>query len=248
MSDSLKKFFKVNSIEDINSTTAHAANKTYNKILPTPAQRAWIGRARCIAEAIELSTSFDKKYFDELIASLRHLLLKAEDVGKAVNILSDYGIRLIFLEKLKSSKIDGASFFVNKEPVIAMSLRFDRIDNFWFNLRHELEHVKNEDALSILSLGEEGILKQEELANAAYIEFIDPNSEIEAYAREKKFSSNEICKLAKKLHIHPGLVAGQIQHLTGNYSLFRALLVKIRSYIIELGKNVDGWGHIAPTS
>jgi len=29
----------------------------------------------------------------------------------------------------------------DKSPVIALSMRFDRIDNFWFVLRHELEHV-----------------------------------------------------------------------------------------------------------
>ena len=46
------------------------------------------------------------------------------------------------VEALPGSKIDGACFWLDPTtPVIAMSLRFDRIDNFWFVLRHELEHV-----------------------------------------------------------------------------------------------------------
>lgn len=43
---------------------------------------------------------------------------------------------------MKSAKIDGVSFWLDHEsPVIGMSLRYDRIDNFWFVLRHECEHI-----------------------------------------------------------------------------------------------------------
>ncbi|KAI1694314.1 hypothetical protein Ddc_22202 [Ditylenchus destructor] len=51
-----------------------------------------------------------------------------------------------FVEALSGSKIDGACFWLDAhKPVIGMTLRFDRIDNFWFVLRHEIEHVLRED-------------------------------------------------------------------------------------------------------
>ena len=45
-------------------------------------------------------------------------------------------------EALPSSKIDGVCLWLDQHsPVIGMSLRFDRIDNFWFVLGHEIEHA-----------------------------------------------------------------------------------------------------------
>lgn len=61
-------------------------------------------------------------------------------------ILAEAGVRLVFVEAMAGSKLDGACFWLtDDQPVIGMSLRFDRMDNFWFVLRHEIEHVLQED-------------------------------------------------------------------------------------------------------
>jgi len=51
--------------------------------------------------------------------------------------------------------------------------------------------------------------------------------------------------MAQTLHIHPGLIAGQLQHRTGTYNRFRQHLAKIRS-LVAPSAMVDGWGDIAP--
>ena len=62
------------------------------------------------------------------------------------DILSEFGVRFLILEHLPKSKIDGAVFWLDKKsPVIVLSLRYDRIDSFWFSLAHELGHIKNLD-------------------------------------------------------------------------------------------------------
>ena len=38
-------------------------------------------------------------------------------------------------------EVDGAAFLVDDGPVIGMTLRRDRLDNFWFTLLHEIAHV-----------------------------------------------------------------------------------------------------------
>ena len=59
------------------------------------------------------------------------------------------------------------------------------------------------------------------------------------------YAERDILGFARTLNIHPGLVAGQLQHKTGRYDRFRDHLVKIRS-IVAPGAMVDGWGDVAP--
>jgi HTH-type transcriptional regulator/antitoxin HigA len=59
------------------------------------------------------------------------------------------------------------------------------------------------------------------------------------------FAERDILGFANTLGVHPGIVAGQLQHKTGRYDLFRNHLVKIRS-IVKPGATVDGWGDVAP--
>jgi HTH-type transcriptional regulator/antitoxin HigA len=50
---------------------------------------------------------------------------------------------------------------------------------------------------------------------------------------------------ARSIGVHPGLVAGQLQHLTGRYERFRQHLEKVRSHVLKAAY-VDGWGDVAP--
>ena len=221
---------------------AHAAKKT-NELDPvTPSQAAWITRARQVASQLPVCGTFDRNKLPLCLHELKAFLSKAESVSSIASILSGYGIRLVFVEKLKSAKIDGACFWINnnQEPVIAMSLRFDRIDNFWFVLLHELEHLKNNDGKSI---SVDDIEHIEDQANQAFRKFIDPNSLIIRClkAHNGLISTAMVAELAKNLKIHPGLVIGQIQFQTKRYFLFRQYLVPIRDYLIHSGKHIDGW-------
>ena len=62
-------------------------------------------------------------------------------------ILSEAGVRLVIVEPIPGSKIQGVCFWLdnNTSPVIGLSLNGDQIDKFWFNLWHEIEHVLRGD-------------------------------------------------------------------------------------------------------
>jgi HTH-type transcriptional regulator/antitoxin HigA len=140
-----------------------------------------------------------------------------------------------------------------------MTLRFDRIDNFLFVLRHELEHVKNRDGMdghAMLDIdighGERADLSpsvehQEAIADAAASEFCVPAAMMDAFIRRKApyFSERDLIGFARSLQVHPGLVAGQIQRRTNQYNKFRKHLVGVREHIIPAAE-VDGWGDIHP--
>lgn len=233
------------------SATPHAAKKTSAIEPPSMAQLAWLYRVRQIAKEL-LVPRYDESATRAAIPKLKALLSAPEEARHAPRILQECGIRLVLVEGLKSSKIDGVCLWLNEHsPVIGMTMRFDRMDNFWFVLRHELEHVlekhgMNEPLLDI-DINGAAIGEEERLANAAASEFCAPNARIESFIKRKApiFPERDFLGLAKVLGVHPALVAGQIQFKTGRYDLFRSHLVKIRNRVLP-SAIVDGWGDVAP--
>ncbi|MGK5010935.1 HigA family addiction module antitoxin [Janthinobacterium sp. MDB2-8] len=253
----LARFFGVDRVEDI-EVLPHAAKKTAVNSPATPAQIAWLSRVRQIALEM-LVPKYSQLAGRRAIERLQPLLSAAEEVRKVPRILAEAGIRFLLVESLPHAKIDGVCFWLNDHaPVIALSMRYDRIDNFWFVLRHELEHVIQGDGkeAAILddlegeraSTSSSALLPEEErVANQAASEFCVPQKSMDSFIARKApfFAERDLLGMAATLKIHPGLVAGLLQHRTGRYDRFRAHLVKVRS-LVAPSAIVDGWGDVAP--
>lgn len=252
----LMNFFGVTSLNDI-EILPHAAKKTHTFTEATPAQMAWIYRAKEIAKEM-IVARYSPSAVRQAVTLLSNLLSAPEEARKVPRILAECGIRYVIVESLSSAKIDGVCFWLNDfSPVIGMSLRYDRIDNFWFVLRHELEHVLRGHGRQAVMLDAElegeragtgtNIAEEERIANKAAVDFCVPQKTMESFIARKSpfFNERDILGLANTLKIHPGLIAGQLQHLTDRYDRFRQHLVKIRSSVTP-GAMVDGWGDVAP--
>jgi HTH-type transcriptional regulator/antitoxin HigA len=170
------------------------------------------------------------------------------------------GVRFVIVEGLPGGKIDGVCFWLDeKSPVIGITLLHDRIDNFWFVVRHEIEHVLRRDGMEIevididlaKSMGSNAssMSQQERVANAAAAEFCIPQKDMASFIARKNpfFAERDVLGFAKRIQVHPGLVVGQIQHATGRWELLRRHLAKIRPHVLP-GAIVDGWGQVAPVS
>lgn len=254
----LKRLFSVSDLSQIPSIS-HAAKKTDAASEATPTQLAWIHRVNEVAQNLVVP-AFSQQKASAAITKLERLLLSAESISEIPRIMAEAGIRFVIVESLKSAKIDGVTtWLAPNEPVIGMSLRYDRLDNFWFVLRHELEHVMHRHGQNgyILDAELEGeragtgdtVNEQERVANQAAAEFCVPAHSLQQFISRKApiFSERDLLGFARTLHIHPALVAGQIQRATQRYELFRKHLVKIRT-IISPNALVDGWGDVAPLS
>jgi HTH-type transcriptional regulator/antitoxin HigA len=253
---SLLRFFKANRLDEI-ETLPHAAKKTDVSISATPAQLAWLYRVRALASEM-LVAKYSPTAVKSAIEKIKSLLHSVEELRKVPRILAEAGIRFVIVEALPSTKIDGVCFWLDdKSPVIGMSLRFDRIDNFVFVLRHELEHILNRDGLNTMMLdvdvnsGEvaqvtEELQKQEAMANAAAAEFCVPRKMMDAFISRKApvFAMRDIIGFARMMKVHTGLVAGQLQFRTQKYHLARDYLVPVRS-IVSPNAVTDGWGDVA---
>jgi HTH-type transcriptional regulator/antitoxin HigA len=88
---------------------------------------------------------------------------------------------------------------------------------------------------------------EERVANQAAAEFCISPQVLDRFiaGHAPLFAERDILGFARTLNIHPGLVAGQLQHRTGRYDRFRHHLVKIRSLIVPDVVH-DGWGDVAP--
>ena len=252
----LARFFGVETADQI-EILPHAAKKTEVNTEATPAQLAWLYRVRAMAKEM-IVPRYSPEKLDAALREMKGLLGSAENVRKVPRILEAAGIRFVMVETLPSAKIDGVCFWLNDHsPVIGLSVRHDRNDNFWFVLRHECEHVRLGHGKSAMILDAEldgeragtgpNVPEEERLANAAAAEFCVPQSQMRAFIERKAplFSERDMIGFARSVGVHPGLVAGQLQHKTGRYERFRQHLEKVRSYIMPTAY-VDGWGNVAP--
>lgn len=251
----VSRFFGVNRVADI-EFLPHAARKTETSSPATPSQLAWLYRVKSLAAEM-LVPRYSAKNLEIALGKLKPLMVSPENVRQVPKILTEAGIRYLLVETLPSAKIDGVCFWLNDHaPVIAMSARHDRNDNFWFVLRHELEHVRREHGKTAVIFddldGEKsatgsGVPLEEQQANDAATEFCVPQKYMDAFVERKApfFSERDLIGFARSLNVHPGIVAGQLQHKTGRYERFRQHLTKVRSFILPTVLS-DGWGDIAP--
>lgn len=223
----------------------------------TPPQRAWVRRVRILAKAVH-TEQFIPSSVDAAVIKLRPLMSDAEEVRHVPRVLAECGIRFLVIEHLPQTRIDGVCLWEDEQPIIALSMRYDRLDYFWFTLMHELGHVSRRDGLTTVSpdvdlVGENAILtsvkpEMEQLADRFASEHTIKPSEIDNFIVRVKpmFSKIKIQGFALRQGVHPALVIGQLQHKGAiHWSHSREFLVKVRE-IITSNALTDGWGQILP--
>ena len=254
----MARFFEGEKAEDIPHLRFAGKKSDYDAI-PAP-QLAWLFRVRQIARLIRVG-NYSSNKLRAVLPKLRLLLTDPEGIRHVPGILAECGVRFILVEPLPQGKIDGACFWFDSDsPVIGMSLRYDRIDNFWFVLRHEIEHVLQEhgqgDTIGIVdeldgnrsAVDGPGLPEEELIANRAAAGFLVPQQELAHFIAQRNpyISERDVLSFAKQVDVHPGLVVGQIHSRTGRYDFLRRYLVKIRQFILPQAVT-DGWGHIYAT-
>ncbi len=251
LENAVKAFFQINDIQQP-CTFQFAAKQNaiaYNQTI-SAVNLAWLHKSKRLANSQITTGKFSIQAAKQAVEQLSALLLSPEEVRHVPKILSASGIRFVLIESLPNSKLDAACFWLNGQiPVIAMTLRYDRIDNFWFTLRHELEHILNGDGKETAILDEDIGTDSQELpieeqrANAAAADFCVPKAKLDSYivrAGAYIFSEQKIIAFAGVNKIHTGLVVGQLHNRTGKYQQLRKHLVPIRQFLLT-GASYDGW-------
>ena len=250
LEDEVKTFFQMDSLAEPPSF-AHAARKstTYDGI--TIAQKAWLFRCKLLSRYVD-ADKYTRPNLNHGMKQLKALMYSPQEIRQIPRILGNAGVRLVIVEHLPGTRIDGAAFWLDDGPVIAMSVRYDRIDNFWFTLLHEIGHIAERTSsmdVDIDAMGE-GLPKSEQLANAFAAEHAVPKADLDSLIARvgPLYSTERIRGFAQRHGIHPGIVVGQLHYRRQlRWSNFRRLLVPIRSYITASAVT-DGWGTTFPVA
>lgn len=246
------QFFHIQTLDE-SPTFQHAAKKQSYDDAPMMLQLAWLNRAEQVAKAIE-ARAFSMSALKDAIQDLKKCLRNVEDVTKASAILLRAGLRLVIVEYLPGAKLDGACFWINKgkSPVIALSLRLDRIDNFWHTLFHEIDHVLHGEGkeVPIVDLldnehsGHGTLPPEEQRANTSAANYCIDEGQLKSWvvSTARVASRAGIVAFADRIGVHPGLVVGQLQYRKEiPYSFHRDLLEKVRLLVIT-ATPTDGFG------
>jgi HTH-type transcriptional regulator/antitoxin HigA len=247
----LEAFFESDSLQEgIRFPVATRRTVTLNDL--NPAEIAWCFRARHLAKGL-LVNEFLPSRMDKAKAALKKLAVHPKEARRVASVLADFGIRFLIVEPLPNAKIDGAAFWIDSGPVIALSLRYDRVDGFWFTLMHEFAHIKHGDPLSIDSgmvdatKGVAVMLVEDEAerrANEEAANALIPTAELDSFVRRvgPLYPRARVIQFANRLRTHPGIIVGQLQHRKElGYMALREVLVKIREHVISTALT-DGWG------
>lgn len=193
------------------------------------ALNAWYARILSKARDQELNAFFDKSHIsEEWFKDLVLLSVNENGPKEAIEHLKSIGIRIVIESQLEGTHLDGAALLMDSiYPVIALTLRYDRVDNFWFVLFHEIAHLilhLNTDLDAIFDDLDSNVHGIEEDADRYALNLLIPDSIWKKSLVRFSPSVETIKNQAKTLKIHPALVAGRIRRETGKYHLFNDLI------------------------
>lgn len=250
LEEAILSFFEIENV-DAPVAFAHAARRNHGEAL-SKVQWCWLCRIRRLAKALR-TARFSADRVVAAMPKLEALMLEPEQVRLVPRVLAEAGIRLIVVEPVPASKIQGACFWLDDEsPVIGLSLKGDHIDRFWFNLWHEVAHVlhshgKSEIMVDNFDESDDLSDEREILANKVAADHCVPSDAMSDFIQrhDPMYSEKTLVGFSRLVNRHPGIVAGQIQNATGRWDLFRKYQVRVRDHLIE-GALTDGYGKNPP--
>jgi len=226
-------FYRVQNMEQI-PNLQFSARMSKDRGPEDRSLNAWARRVEQIAE-----NQHSKPYLQENMMSVVDRILacteNSADISKVPSILTNNGIHFAIVPHLPRTFLDGAALWVGGHPAIGLTLRYDRIDAFWFTLLHELAHIDLHHERNYLDQiygeeidrGEGDELEANQtaarwlLTEDTFQDFIDVN--------KLRYSRKAIEQFAHEQRRHPGIVIGQLMFRKElKYSHLREYLVKVR--------------------
>lgn len=211
--------------------------RTLNSLL------TWQARVLQVAdEEIKTSQVNEFKLDDRWIKELVEQTVHEDGPKRARDLLKNHGIMLIIEKHLPKTYLDGAAMLSHEGiPVVGLTLRYDRLDYFWFTLFHELGHVychlfdrknihvnyfdqdsskdQHKDGQTNLYSGDES----EEQANWYATKLLIEAKTWETCQSRVSASKESVLTDAKRLGIHPSIIAGRIRNERKDFSMLNDL-------------------------
>lgn len=193
------------------------------------ALHAWIARIVQQAEAQDIAPYVPDSVTGDFIKDIARLSRFDNGPDLAREALAESGIHFVIERHLPGTHLDGmAMWSPDRAPLVAMTLRYNRLDNFWFTLCHELAHIalhlRNEETMAFIDdLDDTSKNEQEHEADVLATDSLIPSSEWTAL-KGLRWTESSILATARRLRVNPAVVAGRIRREKGDYMIFGKLL------------------------
>jgi HTH-type transcriptional regulator / antitoxin HigA len=174
------------------------------------------------------TVKFDPKGSADLLRDVARISVFKDGPSLVKEFLGQHGIVMV-VEPALSPWLDGAAMMCRDLPVIAVTLRHDRLDNFWFVVMHELVHLFKHLGTEVASFYDDldsdaqADPKEVEADNLAS-EILIPSEEWRTSPASRLRSADAANHLAQHLRIHPAIVAGRIRKTYKDYRVLSGLV------------------------
>lgn len=195
--------------------------------------RLWVGKVRELAKETrrQRGTWRPGTLNEQFLGYVARLSWSESGPRLAKEFLAERGIALVVLPALAQTHLDGAAMLgEDGAPIIGLTIRHDRLDNFWFTLMHELAHAWMHLSDPKLAITDEDVederdddAKEVEANRLAREAFITRSR----WKRSPAFlrpSVDTVHALADELHISPAIIAGRLRREKVGYSMFSKLV------------------------
>jgi len=245
-SDLLREFFQSVKGADLRTQTLLRQSSYRTLRANRYALAAWTGFVLKEADAIFGDIYRSEPRVDiDFMQKIAKLSIHDDGPKRAQKILFEHGIILVIEPSLPGTRLDGATIIrKDRMAVIAITLRYDRLDNFWFTLLHELAHIakhRSEDEYDLFF---------DELFADSKFNISEIEAEADKMAASALVSDNvwELSPaklvpspitanlLAKQQGIHIAVVVGKIRYETGKWSAFSKIVEQHKVRYLYPGK------------
>jgi len=233
----IKSIYNINTIDGLISTYADNKLSFYRKSEKLKINEknmfAWSTLAKYEAKKQKVNT-FNFDNINQLCLKLNKVFYENVDtINKVKKTLNQYGIKLVLIEKLEKTPIDGFSFWSENNPVIALTLRHSRIDNFAFTIMHEIAHIdlhlrKNKDRIFLELTKRENIDNCEKEADKFAQQKLISLEIWDEILKNQPLSEDKIIELGDKFIINPAILLGRVCFEMNYYALKTIIDKKMR--------------------
>ena len=214
---------------------------------------AWCMRVSALARRVLLDTPFEQSSLTSVVLKdIARLSFFEDGPILAREFLMKHGIHLNVVQHLARTYLDGSAFLLpDGNAIIGLTLRHDRLDNFWFTLLHELAHLARHlsedcrlvvDDLEWRGYGEDGPGSREDEADEMASVALIPRRYRPVVDAPEIPRASDVLSLASRLRVHPAVVAGRIRFRHNNYRILSQLVGsgQVRRLFPEYTKETRG--------
>lgn len=178
--------------------------------------------------------SYSRLKLQKSVSKLLDLTVNPEEVSKCAAMLNECGVHLFIEPKPDKTSFDGAAFFHHSNPIIGLTLRYKRIDYFWFTLFHEIAHLVLDHDMSLPRIDQDSTKSDdpdEVEANRWASDRLLPQDIVTQFETLNGSVESRVQELAKRHKRHAGIVLGRLQFERAvSYKVGAKLKVSVAEY------------------